>query len=100
MKLRLWANWDAAGGEPIQGYHLEVDRAYARVPTATESIQLPQTRYGTSKPVIEHVYWEADAVPNLLLGTWEEAGGSQLGELTEAGFHQSGDAGCHYCARR
>jgi hypothetical protein len=100
MKLRLWASWvPAAEDAGVAGYHLELDRGYARVPAAGESIQLRPTRHGIGKRDIEHVFWDDAAIPNLLLGTWDETEGFELTELTEAGFHQSDDAvsGCVYC---
>src|SRR5258708_32782929 len=102
MKMRLWANWEPAGPEAIQGYHLDVDRGYPRVPVAGESISLPPTKHGTASPTVEKVSWKDDDVPNLLLGLWEEAEGALLEELTDAGFHQSSGAvsGCGYCQRR
>lgn len=101
MRLRLWANWDPKDARRIFGFHLEVERPYARVPIAGESIDLAETRFGLAHPVVEHVTWDEE-MPNLVLGTWEEAEGAQLEQLTEAGFHVT-DAratGCSYCVAK
>lgn len=100
MKLRLWANWEPAGREHgVAGYHLEVDRNYPALPSVGDTIALNATRHGLSKPTIEHIFWDMDG-PNLLLGTWQEEDGAELAQLTDAGFHQSGQRviGCSQCA--
>ena len=98
MKLRLWANWSPTAEERSYGLHLELERPYSRVPAIGESIALPRTAHGASRPIIENVYWD-EALPNLILGAWEEIDGAERSELTEAGFHMTDASvpGCEYC---
>lgn len=102
MMLRLWTYWQPKADPQTGpfGYHLEVVRAYDRVPIAGETIDLPTTRFGTAHAVIERVGWD-HALPNLTIGDWMEADGAEVAWLTEAGFHQSADSrdGCLYCRR-
>ncbi|MFN2465442.1 MAG: hypothetical protein ABR598_04160 [Candidatus Dormibacteria bacterium] len=102
MRLRLWAYWEpSAADEMNAGYHLEVERPYARVPVVGESVYLPATRFGQSHPEIARVQWGEGEVPDLILGTyWNESEGASLDELTEAGFHQRDGSECRYCENR